>query len=72
MTLGLKVFLVEVPSSTMEHDSWHWSHNANSEVREWLDERNIVAWSVIFEEDGRIKFIFIDEVHAMLFRLRWS
>lgn len=69
MTLGMTVFLVEVPKSTMEHDL---SHEANAEVRDWLDERNIVAWSVIFEEDGTIKFIFIDEIHAMLFRLRWS
>ena len=68
----MTVFLIQVPESTMEYDVMHDEFTATPEVRDWLTENNIVAWSIVTDSDGTIKFIFIDEVHAMLFRLRWS
>ena len=66
----MTIFLVDAPESTLVK---HYTGTmANAEVEEWLNEKNIRAWSIFTEEDGAVKFIFIDEIQAMLFRLRWS
>ena len=66
----MTLFLVDAPESILVR--LYTGTFATAEVEEWLDEKNIRAWSIFTEDDGQVKFIFIDEVHAMLFRLRWS
>lgn len=66
----MTIFLVDAPESTLV--KIYTGTFASSEVEEWLNEKNIRAWSIFTEDDGKVKFIFIDEIHAMLFRLRWS
>lgn len=68
----MTIFLVDAPESTMQYDGRYDEFTATSEVRDWLDEKNIRAWSIFTENDGKVNFIFIDEIHAILFRLRWS
>lgn len=66
----MTIFLVDAPENTLLR---HYTGTmANTEVEEWLNEKNIRAWSIFTEDDGAVKFIFIDEIQAMLFRLRWS
>lgn len=66
----MTIFLVDAPENTLLR---HYTGTmANTEVEEWLNEKNIRAWSIFTEEDGAVKFIFINEIQAMLFRLRWS
>ena len=66
----MTIFLVDAPESILVR--LYTGTFATAEVEEWLDEKNIRAWSIFTEDDGKVKFIFIDEIHAMLFRLRWS
>ena len=72
----MTVFLVDAPANTVTNMKNHANHTSQPiaimEVRDWLIEKNIRTWSIFTEDDGKVKFIFIDQIHAMLFRLRWS
>ena len=66
---------IEAPASTfhfveVDHDRIQCA-SPNIDVYDWLVD-NHIAWTLLTNYYGTVKFIFTEEQHAVLFLLRWS